>query len=724
MANSHKVNILLKAVDKASGVFQKIADKGERKLGKVEDASEETSKKLEQIGRKGALAADKLEDSLESAANTGNKTAKKLESATDDVSDSLKKAGDKGQKAVQKIEDAADSATKAFDKTSDKLDNKFSRLGTKMQGIGKKMKGVGESMLMGVTAPVVAGFTAVTAGTRNFRNEMSVLKTNVEEAGASMNNIDRAMAKTKAIVGETSAGVEGLSNLLATGFKGQELQKVLNNLIGASAKFKETIKFEEVSNALQETFARGEAVGQFGELLERTGTNLDNFKKRLQEAKRQGQGHNYILQTLANTGLSQVYEQYKKNNKVIINNAEATYRFQRELSKLGETLDPILTKLIKLLTTLTKIFNILPNPIKDLIITIGSLVTAIGPILFGFGTLIDTIGKLSTFISGEGGLATAIATLSNWFSTLASGVSTLIGYLNPWIVLITAIIALILIFKDELATVAKVIGKFLIKKVEEVIDILKELPAAIDKVMKVIKKMPDLIKTVMTKVNAWFKSGSKLVKQLLKDLGDTLANMFNYIIDLGKNSWGRLEDIIIGIAKSIKQKFIQIIQRIKSFFEKIIGFVSSISSRLYDAGVNMITGLYEGIKKKFTDVIDLVESKVSYVVDKVKGILDINSPSKVMMKIGESVSEGLAKGINRSEPQVASAGANIANSSINAFKNSNLKERKGNLKSSGGEQIKIEQHNTFNSPRPLDEKETRRQNERMMKKLGLEMNLR
>jgi len=45
------------------------------------------------------------------------------------------------------------------------------------------------------------------------------------------------LLEAQAITGETDSSVEGLSNLLAAGFKGENLTRALDNISGAAVKF-------------------------------------------------------------------------------------------------------------------------------------------------------------------------------------------------------------------------------------------------------------------------------------------------------------------------------------------------------------------------------------------------------------------------------------------------------------------------------------------------------
>lgn len=102
--------------------------------------------------------------------------------------------------------------------------------------------------------------------------------------------------------------------------------------------------------------------------------------------------------------------------------------------------------------------------------------------------------------------------------------------------------------------------------------------------------------------------------------------------------------------------------------------IASPSTVFNQIGVDLIQGLINGIKSMIGAVMGLISDLASKVISAFKSAknLAINSPSKKMIPIGESVSEGLAKGMeNNQYPE------NAANRKARALKNAWAKNLKG-----------------------------------------------
>lgn len=380
-------------------------------LRKIERLLKFNPKDTELLAQKQQLLSDRV-------ANTSEKL-NRLKSVQSQVNEQFKK----GEINPQQYRDfqreliKTNSKLKTFEQQLKDSSSSSIKLGKNLDKLGGKLKGIGDSLSMKVTAPVLGAFTALTEGTRDFRKELSILENNTKSAGANIDNMSKAMEQMQGVTGELDSNVEGLSNLLAAGFKGDKFQQVLDELSGAAIKFKDTLKFEGIADGLQETLATGNAVGQFGELLERSGIVLDDFNAGLQEAIANGEEQNYILQTLADTGLSQVYEQYRRNNKELVESAEANYRLKQSFADLGKDLEPIMTRIKETTAEVVNEFNELDEETKELIIKGAGAAATLGPIVV-------VLGQITTAAST---LTIALGTLELAFAPFAIGATIAVG---------------------------------------------------------------------------------------------------------------------------------------------------------------------------------------------------------------------------------------------------------------------------------------------------------
>jgi len=325
------------------------------------------------------------------------------------------------QKGLAEVEKDLQSGTTKIKDYTQKLDD-FS---DKAKKTGESLSGV-STAATGVLAAAVATVPA----TEELRTELSMLDNNAREAGIGIDEARDAMKTFNVISGETDSSVEAMSNLMQAGFTESNLEKAVEGLSGAYLRFPDTLKIESLSDSLQETLASGEATGQFGELLDRLGIGAANFTQNMQALSTDAERQNYVLQTLAEAGLNDTYNEYVKNNEELIKSKESTYKFQEATAELASTIAPLITDLTSLAAGLLGKFNDLPESAQA-IIGVVVLLTA------SSSTLFKTIGTLSSGISS----------LTSFMGVASGGAKALWGVLsaNPVVLIVAGITGLIAI---------------------------------------------------------------------------------------------------------------------------------------------------------------------------------------------------------------------------------------------------------------------------------------
>lgn len=94
------------------------------------------------------------------------------------------------------------------------------------------------------------------------------------------------------------------------------------------------------------------------------------------------------------------------------------------------------------------------------------------------------------------------------------------------------------------------------------------------------------------------------------------------------------------------------------------------SDNFKDIGQQVLRGLNNGITSKNPDVLASISKLSVSIIDKVKSIFKIASPSKEFMKIGGYLGTGLSKGIDDSTGTAVKSATNMANDTTKAVENS------------------------------------------------------
>lgn len=123
-----------------------------------------------------------------------------------------------------------------------------------------------------------------------------------------------------------------------------------------------------------------------------------------------------------------------------------------------------------------------------------------------------------------------------------------------------------------------------------------------------------------------------------------LSNIFDTLADRGPDMLSAAVKLFLQIMAGALKALPDIVASIPQILDAIIdGFMAGLPD-IIDVGKQIIEGLWEGIKSMASWIGDKVSDFVGGLVDDVKGVLGIHSPSRVFAGIGENMALGLGEG--------------------------------------------------------------------------------
>ena len=257
----------------------------------------------------------------------------KLQKSNEDVNEELKdtsKDSKKAEKALDKLEDSAKDAGDGF---------------TIAKGAIASFIGTGLSSLVSGIGSAVSSMFNLTESTLEYRRELARVTTVADQVGVAGDRIIDKWIDMNAVIQDESSVTEGLNNLMTAGFTAEkELDSITKALEGASIQWAETLKFEGLSDSLQEWIGSDgvNLTGQFAELLERLGYNLEDVTEET-KGMTDAQRRNWAIQTLNKAGLDDVSEAYRTANKDMIEYNKANAELLQAQANLGESMQPFVT---------------------------------------------------------------------------------------------------------------------------------------------------------------------------------------------------------------------------------------------------------------------------------------------------------------------------------------------------------------------------------------------
>ncbi len=639
-----------------------------------------------------SMAADRLRIQMNNQKAVINKTRKEIdgfEKSLDDVTKAEKQAAKTGKTVAEVLDD--------MEKESEDAGEGFTTLkGAVATFAGNVLTGLANGV-----KNAIGDMLGLADATREYRTEVAKLETGAKAAGASTEFIREKWQDLTSVLGDEGAVTEGLNNLMAAGFTTEDsMNQVATMLEGAAIKFKDTLKFEGLSDGLQETLATGAAVGPFAELLERSGVNLEKFDAGLAKCKTSAEQQNYVLQQLSSLGLASVSEAYRTQNADLIAANKATADYEANMAALGEKVEPITTKVKEGFNgLLEKLLELVGNVDMDAFtakIEEGFTILSddvLPAVVDGLGWVIDNKDEL---IAGLTGIATAflafkVGTLIATVTTALQGMSaaTAIAAVKQWL-LNSALLAnpIVLI----VALIAGLIAAFVMlwKNNEEFrqfwIDLWEGIKEACGKAIDAIGKfftetIPNFFKSVIDWIKANWQSillflinpFAGLFKYFYDNntkFREFVDNAITYIKELPGKIW---EWLLKTIAKIIEWRE-SMIQKAKDAGKKLvqsfIDYIKELPEKLKNIGLNIVQGLWNGINNAKDWLKKKIKSFVGNVTEWLKEFFGIHSPSTVMENmIGKWLPAGIAVGIDKNAKSVINSMKNLAVKTVNTARN-------------------------------------------------------
>lgn len=671
---SRELESELKAVDKALKLDPNNVTLVKQKQDLLKDSIKETKSKLDVLKeaqsqvtaqyKKGEIDAGQyraFQRELET-------TKSKLSSLKDEkknihvIGTAFKEAKDKVEPVIKKVEKvgsviggATGKAVK-FTATLGKIDTAM--IGKAADGFKKYTQTIGVGL-----AAVTTALAANVETSREWNSDMTKLKTNAETSGNDFDFMKSKMQDLVAITGESDSSIEALSNLMAVGFSDEQMTPAINALSGAVEKFPDTLKIESLSDSLQETLATGAATGQFSELIGRMGDSVDDFNAGLQNCTSEAERQQYALDWLANSGLSEINDEYQSANKSTLDYERASFELQDALASLGTAFTPVmagakgmaadfLTKSLPAVQKLSGGFTKLFDGVSSLLDAYDSggldgLTEQIPVVISGlFSSASETLAENAPTL-----ITAATTVLTSIIQSLAQSAPSLINsilpsLLNGFFGLINALVSTIPTLVPELVQGAITLFLGLIDGLNDVIrQLMPMLPS-------LIKQITD---TLIENLPAIIEGGFQLLTGLITGLTKCTPDLLNAIIalipvitdSLTENLPALVKagmELIVALAQGLPQALPDLIDALPKIIGAIIDGFKDVD--WLDLGANILKGILNGLVSAVSGIWSVVEDVGSAIIDGFCDFFDIHSPSRVMAKkVGQYLPSGIAVGM-------------------------------------------------------------------------------
>ena len=179
-------------------------------------------------------------------------------------------------------------------------------------------------------------------------------------------------------------------------------------------------------------------------------------------------------------------------------------------------------------------------------------------------------------------------------------------------------------------------------------------------------KTKAIASNVANYVHEKFQQSKTAISNAMNSAWSFIKSIWNsiksYITEKASAIWSAVKGKFQDIVSAIQEKMNAAWDKVKSIWGNIQSFFEGID--LFSIGADIISGLIRGIGSMAGSLWKKASSIADGITSRIKGALNINSPSRVMMQIGQWTGQGLYKGMDNTVKSIQRSAGAMAQAAI------------------------------------------------------------
>ena len=296
-------------------------------------------------------------------------------------------------KLLKEAENSADGCAKSIDGYGNSVKDaagKTDDLDDGLGGIGGALKGLrnedGSFNLGGVTSAlgnlkgllvggaIVTGAKAVkdaifeiVESTEEYRKSTGKLDVAFEQAGYSAEQAEAIFARFYEVTGDTEASITAANNLATLRLSFEDLKAMVDAVTGANISLGDSVPIDSLAESIADTVTLGKVTGNLADVLNRAGSNEDEFNELLASTNSAAERTNIIMSALSTGGMVEASNSFRETSADIIEMNRSQLELNQAMARLGELLTPIAAGIVGFTADIVEGVTAAITAISDLI---------------------------------------------------------------------------------------------------------------------------------------------------------------------------------------------------------------------------------------------------------------------------------------------------------------------------------------------------------------------
>lgn len=701
-------------------------------LKSQETVLEQYEKTLEEVKKEyGENSAEALEwatklNNQKAVVNKTKSEIEKFEGALSEVSEAEKIAAKTGKEVSDVLGDMKNKTEEASDGF------------TIFKGSIATFVGNGLTALASGLKDALGSLVNLASETREYRENMNKLDTAFSTAGFTTEQASKVYKDFYAVLGEEDRSVEAVNHLAKLVDTEKDLQTWTDICTGVWATFGDSLPIEGLTEASNETAKTGKLTGSLADALNWAGQSEEEFQSKLDSLATEQERSAFITETL-NGLYSESADEYRKNNKSVMEANKAQSDYTDTLALMGEKIEPLTTTVKQGVTELLNEFLKLVEDVDMGAFTskieeaFGVLKDDVLPaIKDGFGWILDNKDTIIAGLSGiaAGFIAFKVASLIQGVISAMQGMTiaqyalNLAMSLNPIGIIIALLSGLVVAFvtlwnKSEafrnfwigLWNNIKTVSSNVINAIVNFFTVT--IPQALDGMIAFLSQLPsrvwEWLSNTMNKVAEWSSSMINKAKEMASGFVNKIIEWVSGLPSKLGNWLGNVVKKVGTFAVDLSQKGRQAGQNL---IDTLVSKVKQLPDKIKSIGSDIVKGLWNGINDMASWIGGKIKGFGEGVLNGIKNFFGIASPSKVMAnEVGKWLPEGIAVGINKNAKSTLNAMKDLTMDTVGSARDG-LKSVNGGIANGVGGGINYTQ--IINSPKALNRLDIYRQSKNLL----------
>lgn len=309
-----------------------------------------------------------------------------------------------------------------------------------------------------------------------------------------------------------------------------------------------------------------------------------------------------------------------------------------------------------------------------LVVIVTSIIGLIPLILEKIGEGIILLCNVIT--AGAPAIAESVYTVVA--TTIASLMATIPMVVDGVLTLLTTILETIAVYMPRIVEAGwSIIVSFLegiANNTQAVVEIAMEIVTGF--INGVAEKLPELIDAGFNLMINFIDGLADAIDKNTPTMISAVENLFSSLINAGKlvleSSVSNFMDVGSAIMNSgfiqgIQNEIQTVKETVGSILEKCVSLINEKISAFKEAGKNVIEGFINGLREKINAIKETTSDVANTVIDNMKDLFGIHSPSKVFFGIAANVVTGFSNGIKKYSSLAETTTSEFANKSISCM---------------------------------------------------------